>query len=228
MDERNPPGVDLLTQVADVELDDVRLAAEVVVPHPVQDLRLGQHPPGVAHEEPEQLELGRGQVDEVAVAADLAGVLVHGQVADHQRSLALRAGQVGPAQQAAQPGQHLFQAERLGHVVVAARRDAGHPVFDRVPRGQEQHAHLRELGADPAHHLKAVEIGEHDIEHHRVGAELARGPHRLRAAAGGDDVPAFVAQHAGQQLGQAGLVVDDEHAHGRAVRPLDIRVTRSG
>src|SRR6202044_1922589 len=67
MDERHPARVDLLAQVADVQLDDMRLAAEVIVPHPVQDLRLGQHPPGVAHEEPEQLELGRGQVDELAV-----------------------------------------------------------------------------------------------------------------------------------------------------------------
>ena len=93
---------------------------------------------------------------------------------------------------------------------------------------QEQHAHLRELGPQAAHDLEAVEVGEHDVEHHRVGAELARGPHRLRAAARGDDVPAFVAQHAGQQFGQAGLVVDDEHAHRRAVRPLNVRVTRSG
>src|SRR5690349_12655957 len=116
VDERYPPGVDLLAQVADVELDDVGLAAEVVVPHPVQDLGLGQHPPGVPHEEPEQLELGRGEVDEVAVPADLTGVLVHGQVPDHQRALGLRPGQVRPAEQAAQPGQYLLQAERLGDV----------------------------------------------------------------------------------------------------------------
>src|SRR5581483_12420776 len=32
--------VDLLAQVADVELDDVRLPLEVVLPHPVEDLRL--------------------------------------------------------------------------------------------------------------------------------------------------------------------------------------------
>src|SRR4051794_20173235 len=34
--------VDLLAQVADVELDDVRLALEVVLPHAVEDLRLRQ------------------------------------------------------------------------------------------------------------------------------------------------------------------------------------------
>src|SRR5882724_1763492 len=65
MDERVTARVDLLAQVADVQLDSVRLAAEVVVPDPVQDLRLGQHPARVAHHEAQQLELGSGQVDQV-------------------------------------------------------------------------------------------------------------------------------------------------------------------
>src|SRR5690606_2511086 len=36
-------GIDLLAQVRDVQLHDRGLAAEVVRPHPVQDLRLRQH-----------------------------------------------------------------------------------------------------------------------------------------------------------------------------------------
>src|SRR6476620_2543042 len=58
MDHGCPACVDLLAQVGDVELDDVGLPAEVVVPHPVQDLGLGQHPLRVAHQEAQQLELG--------------------------------------------------------------------------------------------------------------------------------------------------------------------------
>src|ERR1700677_3865232 len=84
VDERFAARVYLLAQVADVELDHVGLAAEVVVPHAVKDLRLGEHPPGVAHHEPEQLELGGGEVDQLAAAAYLAGVLVHGQVGHRQ------------------------------------------------------------------------------------------------------------------------------------------------
>src|SRR5207342_376240 len=47
VDHRLTAGVDLLAQVGDVQLDDVGLAAEVVVPDAVEDLRLGQHPLGV-------------------------------------------------------------------------------------------------------------------------------------------------------------------------------------
>src|SRR5208283_2755789 len=58
--------VDLLAQVGNVELDDVGPAAEVVTPYSVEDLGLTQHPLGVAHHEPQQLELGRSQRDRLA------------------------------------------------------------------------------------------------------------------------------------------------------------------
>src|SRR5690242_8940966 len=86
MDHRLATGVDLLTQVGDVELDDVDLAAEVVVPDPVEDLELAQDPTGVAHEEAQQLVLRGGQRDQLASAAYLPAVLVEGQIPDHQRS----------------------------------------------------------------------------------------------------------------------------------------------
>src|SRR6478752_3006895 len=76
VDHRLPACVDLLAQVGDVELDHVGLAAEVVVPHPVEDLRLRQHPLGVAHQESQQLELGGGQGDLGAGPPYLVGVLV--------------------------------------------------------------------------------------------------------------------------------------------------------
>src|SRR5580700_3648624 len=97
VDERDAARVDLLAQVADVELDHVSLPAEVVVPHPVEDLRLRQHSPGIAHHEPQQLELGGGELDELAAPAHLAGVLVHGQVGDRERPLAAGPGEVGAA-----------------------------------------------------------------------------------------------------------------------------------
>src|SRR5579875_2514458 len=75
-DHRTPPGVDLLAQVRDIELHDVGLPAEVVVPHVVEYLRFAEHPAGVAHEIPQQLELGGGQLDVVVAAAYLVRVLV--------------------------------------------------------------------------------------------------------------------------------------------------------
>src|SRR3954463_8790200 len=136
VDHRRAPGVDLATQVGDVELDDVALAAEVVLPDPVEDLRLGQHPLGVAHQVAQQLELGGGEPDVVAAAGHLVALLVQGQVADDQHTVVGHHA-AGPAQQTAQPGGHLLQAEGLGDVVVSAGGESGDAVLERVLGGEE-------------------------------------------------------------------------------------------
>ena len=88
MNHRRAVGVDLLTQVGDVELDDVRLATEIVVPDSVEDLGLAEHSPWVAHEVSEQLELGRGQLNLYAAALYFMAVLVECQITDYQRRVA--------------------------------------------------------------------------------------------------------------------------------------------
>src|SRR3954447_18070944 len=65
VDHRVAAGVDLLAKVRDVQLDDVGLPTEVVVPDPVEDLRLAQYPARVAHQVPQQLVLGGGEGDQV-------------------------------------------------------------------------------------------------------------------------------------------------------------------
>ena len=128
----------------------------------------------------------------------------------------------GAPHQGAQPGDDLLEAERLGDVVVAAGGQAGHPVLDRVLGGQEEHRHVGVVAAHPAQHLEAVEVGEHHVERHRVGLELAGGPDRSDAGGRGADLPALVAQRHAQQLGEVVLVVDDEDPDGRAVEALEL------
>ncbi|MPM55030.1 hypothetical protein SDC9_101815 [bioreactor metagenome] len=217
VDHRLAPDIDLLAQVGDVELDDVRLAAEVVVPDPVEDLRLAQHPARVVHQIAEQLELGGGEVDRVAPAGDLVGVLVQGQVPDDEGGGVQRLRGAGPAQQGAQPGDHLLEAERLGDVVVGAAGEALDPVGDGVAGGQEDHREARLVVVDAAHHLEAVEVREHDVEDRRVGADLVGDLYGLLTAGGGPHLPALVAHRHREQLGQRRLVVHREDTDGRAV-----------
>ena len=87
-------GLELAAQVADVDLEDVGVAAEVVVPHPLQDGRAGQDLARVLQEQGQQVELLAGQRDG-PLAPDLVGGAVHAQVAEAQLG---RAGAVaGPA-----------------------------------------------------------------------------------------------------------------------------------
>src|SRR4029453_8142785 len=95
VNHRRAVGVDLLAEIGDVELDDVRLATEVVVPDAVQDLGLAEHSLRVAHQVAEQFELGRGELDLDAATAYLVAVLVEREIADNQGRVA--PGQCGTA-----------------------------------------------------------------------------------------------------------------------------------
>src|SRR5215207_10635811 len=91
--------VDLATQVRHVRLDDAGVAPEVVVPDVVEDLALGQHPPGAGHQVAQQLELGRRQLHPPARPPDLVALLVQLQVGGAQPGRGRgRAGGAGAAQ----------------------------------------------------------------------------------------------------------------------------------
>src|SRR5919199_5600332 len=74
--------VDLIAQIVNVDLDHVRRGLAVVAPDVLGDLVLAEHPPGVAHQVGEQVELFGGQLDRLAAAGRLVAGQVEHQVAD--------------------------------------------------------------------------------------------------------------------------------------------------
>src|SRR6185436_9781125 len=77
--------VDLATQAPDVDLDDVGVALEVVVPHASQDLLLGEDLPCSSDEELEHLELPCGDRDLLLAAPHAARQGVHAEIAHPDR-----------------------------------------------------------------------------------------------------------------------------------------------
>ena len=90
--------------------------------------------------------------------------------------------------------------------------------------GQEDHRHpLGRAAGEAAVHLEAVEVGEHDVEQHQVGAEGGRGGEGLAAGRRRGRLEALVAQGGAQELGDAVLVVhheDPRPSPSRAASPL--------
>src|SRR6516165_3217807 len=117
LDQRRAVDVELAAQVAHVGLDDVRIAAEVVPPDVLEDLSLREHTARVEQEEPEQVELGGGEVDAVLAAEDLVAALVEEEVAAAEDIAGEVAG--GAPEDSLHAGDDLGEAERLGDVVVA-------------------------------------------------------------------------------------------------------------
>ena len=97
-------------------------------------------------------------------------------------------------------------------VFLTARGQAGHPVLDGVAGGEEEHGYVGVGRAHPAQHLEPVEVGEHHVEHDRIGGEGLRGRHGLGAGMGRSDLEPLVAQGHADQLGDVLLVVHHEHA----------------
>src|SRR5215469_18818977 len=98
VDQPRLGAVDLAAEHGHVRLDDPGLTAEVVVPDMVEDLHLRQNPVGVAHEVPQQLELGRGELDGLPGAPHLVAVFVEFQVGELEPGCGLSTVTPGAAQ----------------------------------------------------------------------------------------------------------------------------------
>ena len=76
MDQLRLAGIDFAAQVRDIGLDHVAIAAEIVVPHVVQNLGLRQHHFLVLHQVAQEVELGGRKLDELTGFGDLMGVII--------------------------------------------------------------------------------------------------------------------------------------------------------
>ena len=112
--------------MTDVDLDDVRVALEVVVPHVVEDLTLRHDVALAPKQELEQRELARREIDLGIAAPHSLGRRIEAEVArlEHRRAF----GGAAPDQRP-QPRDEDRVRERLGQVVVGA----GVERFDLVP-----------------------------------------------------------------------------------------------
>ena len=84
------------------------------------------------------------------------------------------------------------------------------------------------VGAQLPAHGVAVESRQQDVEDDRRVDALGRPPEAVRTGVRDVDVEALGAQAAGDGLGEAWLVVDDQHAHdGQSDRAATANGTRS-
>src|SRR6266702_373101 len=215
----------LAAQVPDVDVHDVGQPVVVVGPDVLQDPPPVDHLARVAHEELQQRELLRRQVDRPAVAGHRAGRRVQLDVFDTQPYRPLRG--TAPDQRP-QPGQQLGERERLDQVVVRPGVQPADPVADRVPGGQHENGHPTAPRAQRPAHLHTGEgtgrrlvtgpgavagTRKHDVEQDRVVVALACVVQRLgRGDRDVDGVP-LPLQPATQRPNQLDFVVDDENAH---------------
>ena len=119
-------------------------------------------------------------------------------------------------------GYHLADVEGLGDVIVGANLQTHHLVRDVISGGQHQHGNIRfssQLAAD----VKALDVGQHEIQHHGVGPALASKTQRLGPIAGSYDAEPIAFQVGTDDPPDVRLVVDNQDqpgtCHGGFCRP---------
>jgi hypothetical protein len=75
---------------------------------------------------------------------------------------------VSTAHQGAEPGQQLFQLERLGKVVIGAEIEAPDLVLNAAPRRQDQHMRAQSFLTPFFEQRQTVLFGEHEVENDDV------------------------------------------------------------
>jgi len=153
--------------------------------------------------------------DRPAGAAHHVGVVVQLQIRERQHRRGLPPS--GAPQQRLDARDHLLEAERLRHVVVAAQRQAPHRLLGAVARGEEQHRRVVSLAPQPPAHLETVDVGQHDVEQQEVRRVRAHGREGAAPVTGHLDGEAEVAQRGAQEEPDVLLVVDDEDPGRRRV-----------
>ena len=202
--------VDLATQVADVDLDDVGIAVEVVIPDVAEDLTLRPHLPRVSHEVFENRELTARQLDVSVAAGHPARARVEAEVTRRQHGRAL--GGTAAYEGSDARDQH-GERERLGDVVVSASLERLDLVLVAISGRQHEDRRPVVLGAQCRTHLPAAHAGHHQVEHDGVVRVLARHPEPVDAVVGHVDRESFGHETTSNSFGEGDLVVDDQDAH---------------
>src|SRR6185436_19461062 len=116
------------------------------------------------------------------------------------------------------PGHQLAGGEGLGDVVVGTHLEAEDLVAFLDPAGDHDHGDGARVGIllEPATHLPAVDLGNHDVEQDHVGLDFPRLLDGVAPATGHHDVVALTREVVADELGDVALVLDDEDPAGGA------------
>ena len=157
--------VEFVSQITDIDIDNVRFAVEVVFPYTIQNLLSAQQATLVLREKLQQCVFAPGEIDLNVIPPDAMGVEInpHAPEVEHRRLGLVRAPGECPDSR-----QQLFKSKWFGDVVIGATIERHQFAGKIVPRGQHDHADLASVLTKSAQDLKSIESRKHDIKENYV------------------------------------------------------------
>jgi hypothetical protein len=203
-----------------VGVDGARTRAVPVSPDLGEQVLPRPHAAGGTEQVDKEIELGRGEADEIAVQPCPASRHVDLDAARSQYPIRIGGGPLRPAQQSPHPRGELAHAERLAEVVVGPDFESDDEVSLRAASGQHDHRD-RPVALYLAADLKAVKTWEHQVEYHRVrtgsGDQLDRAWPVVRHG----HLMSIATQPGRDRRGDLGFVFHDDDA-GHTLKLMDL------
>src|SRR5687767_8393091 len=131
---RDPALSQLLAEVPNIDIHDIRAGIEVVAPDVAQELLAAEHLPRMPEEHVGEAELPSGQLDAPGADGQPSRPQIEHRVADLEDG---RLSRPALAQARPHPGQELLESEWLRDIVVGAALESGHRVLDAITSGQD-------------------------------------------------------------------------------------------
>ena len=143
-----------------------------IAPHHVHQILPAVHPPGIAHQQLDQIVLLGGQIHGLSIPDGHPLLRVQGQVPRGQDGapVPLRAG--GPPQQRPNPGLQLQNVEGFCNIVIRSALKAHQLVRVLALGGEHDDGHIGEL-PDPHTCLLPVQLRHHHIQNDEIEAAVA-------------------------------------------------------
>ncbi len=193
-----------------MHIDRALIDIDVAPPHAVEQLRAAEHASRALHQELEQPELGRSEMDLAPVSGHPVRLAVERDIADAQHrgdALGARTPEDG-----ADARHQLGQRERLDDIIVGACGKPPDAVALLAPRGEQENrdgAAFFARAQAPAQ-LDAGDARQHPVEHDQIGRALGDGHFGLIAAMDDIDFIAFCFEVIAQEERERLFVLDNQ------------------
>lgn len=158
--------IEFFAKHIDVNVDHVAVVVEMNVPDILEDLSSGHDPVGIAHEILEKRELLRRQGDLLRTSPRDPRQEIQLEIRETQDAGLGRSHRLAP-EQCTNPRQQLFKFEWFGQVVIGAGIQARHFRTGAAQGRKHQNRALESVPPQVTSGIKAVLIGQHDIENNQ-------------------------------------------------------------
>ncbi|ABA47730.1 hypothetical protein BURPS1710b_1624 [Burkholderia pseudomallei 1710b] len=211
-------GLERGAQPLDVHVDRALLDEHMVAPDLIEQLRAAVHALRMGHEEVQQAELGRAEIELDLAAVRLRGDAMRRRIEPQPVDRHDVLGQLrrAAAQHRLDPRHQLLRRERLRHVIVRADLEAEDLVLLVAARGQHDDRNvLRALVvAQVARERDARFARQHPVEQHQIGQHVADQTLRLLRVVSANRAVTRVLKIHRNQFGNRGFIFDDENVAG--------------